>query len=471
MKRSGSIKVYFSKIMKIIFILILASVIHISIFGQSAKPNFIIILTDDQGWTCTSTLMNDLIPNSKSDYYETPNIERLAQSGMRFTSGYAPAALCCPTRRSIQFGQTPVRQGEVHFKENYHPENKKWLTIPIMLKSIDPSYQTAHYGKWDLRGDIFPEELGYDESDGNTGNKNGNVNSNKQNKWTAFFLNNDPKRIETISARAINFMQRQVDSCHPFYLQVSHYATHVDMQTKEETYQKYLKKGKGDIHSNPAWAGMLEDLDSGIGKIMDAVEKLGIADNTYIIYLADNGAAEFIPPVKNKLEHPSKFEKHMRNYPLRGGKWVLYEGGIRVPFIVKGPGIKPGSQCDIPVVGWDILPTISDLAGNEKALPDYLDGASFRTLLENSKGEVARKEEGIIFHRYNNNYPHSSIRLGNYKLIKFWKTKKLELYDLSKDLGEINDIANEMPEKVQNLHQRMMNYFKEVDAEILSDFN
>ncbi|MFZ1715932.1 MAG: sulfatase-like hydrolase/transferase, partial [Saprospiraceae bacterium] len=158
------------------------------------KPNFIFILTDDQGWTSTSQLMDDKLPNSKSDYFETLQFERFAAKGMRFTNGYAPCALCCPTRRSIQFGQTPARQGDADFKQNYHPDFKKVTAIPQMLKSISPEYRAAHFGKWDLRADIFPEDLGYDESDGDTGNNNGDMNSTKKTKRSDLFLNNDPKR-------------------------------------------------------------------------------------------------------------------------------------------------------------------------------------------------------------------------------------------------------------------------------------
>jgi arylsulfatase A-like enzyme len=440
-------------------------ILCVSHAGNGQRPNFIFILTDDQGWTSTSQLMDDNIPNSKSDYFETPEIEKLAERGMRFTNGYAPSALCCPTRRSIQFGQTPMRQGDdVEFKANYHPANKKHLTIAQVLKSIDPTYKTAHYGKWDLRADIFPEDLGYDESDGNTGNKNGDMNSTKESKWTDCFLNNDPKRIETLTARAINFMQRNTKSGNPFYLQVSHYATHVDMQTTEELYNKYVNKKKGEIHSNPAWAGMLESLDTGIGKIMDMIDELGIADNTYLIVMADNGGAEFIPPVKNKFDHPSKFKTHPRNYPLRGGKWTLYEGGVRVPFMVIGQGIKAGSQCDTPVVGWDILPTIADLAGNKNPLPDNLDGVSFRKALENgNNGSVKRKNDELIFHYFGKS--HTAIRIGDYKLIKFWNLKKTELYNLKDDLGELDDLSKKYPQKVQEMENELMKYIKEVNAE------
>ena len=445
---------------------LLMPVIQVIAVPQIQKPNFILILTDDMGWTCSSQLMNNNVSNSKSDYYETTNIERLAAKGVRFSNGYAPCALSCPTRRSIQFGHTPARQGDSRFKENYHPDFKRVLSIPLMLKSVSPDYRTAHYGKWDLRSDIFPEDLGYDESDGNTGNKNGDVNSTKENKFSEIFLNNDPKRIQTITERAVNFISRQVNGKHPFFLQVSHYATHVDIQTKEETYQKYLQKPKGEIHTNPGWAGMLENLDSGIGRILDRIEELGIADNTYLILMADNGGVEFIPPVKNKFDHPSVFKNHPNNYPLRGGKWTLYEGGIRVPFIVMGPRIKAGSQCDVPVTGWDILPTFSDLAGNTNPLPDNLDGTSFRPLLEKgNEGTFKRKREELVFHYYGKS--HSAIRSGDFKLIKFWDLKKIELYNLKEDLGELNDLSLKQPQKAKELESKLMAYLKEVNAEIL----
>jgi arylsulfatase A-like enzyme len=435
---------------------------------KSDKPNFILILADDLGWSCMSALMDDHYAGSKSDYFETPNIDRLASMGMRLTSGYAPAALCCPTRRSIQFGQTPIRQSDENFKTNYHPDYHKQLTIPNVLKAADPNYKTAHYGKCDLRADIFPEDLGYDESDGNTGNNNGDYGSNKITKWTDYFPSNDPKRIESLTNRANNFMERKSRAGNPFYLQLSHYATHVDMQAKQETHHKYVKKEKGVKHSNPAWGAMLNDLDTGIGSLLSKVKELGIEDNTYLIFMTDNGAAEFIPPVKNKLDHPSAFDRPMRNYPLRGGKWVLYEGGIRVPFMVVGPGIEAGSQCEVPVAGWDILPTLADLSGSPVVLPDDLDEGSFAAILENGDGKVERKDDVFYFHRYHRSWPHSAIRVGNDKLIRFWKTNKIELYDLSTNLGETKDLANEFPDKVKALNERLEGYIKKVDAEIIT---
>ena len=186
--------------------------------------------------------------------------------------------------------------------------------------------------------------------------------------------------------------------------------------------------------------------------------------------MADNGAAEFIPPVKNKLDHPSVFATPPRNSPLRGGKWVLYEGGIRVPFIVSGPGVKAGAQCDVPVAGWDLLPTLADLAGYKHPLPADLDGGSFRALLAHGEGAVARPQEPLIFHRYTSGYPHSAIRMGDDKLVKIWKTGGLELYDLRTDPGERTDLAARRPERVRELHAQLMAYLRRVDAEVLRGY-
>lgn len=437
---------------------------------ESPRPNFVFILADDLGWSSLSAQMDDRVVSSRSDYHETPNLERLAKAGMRFTSGYAPAAICCPTRRSIQFGQTPTRQGNERFRSDYDPAVHPRLTIPRLLKSLDARYRTAHYGKWDLRADIFPEDLGYDESDGNTGNKNGDISTDKNTKFTAHYLNNDPKRIETLTARALNFIRRNTAAKTPFFLQLSHYATHVDIQTKPETYEKYAAKKKGKLHSDTAWAGMQENLDDGIGQVLDLIEQLGIAGHTYVIFMSDNGGVEFIPPVKNKMDPPSAFKTPPRNHPLRGGKWVLYEGGIRVPFMVTGPGIKPGTQCDVPVVGWDILSTIADLAGHAGSLPADLDGGSFRALLETGDGTVKRPTSSLVFHRYTTAYPHSAIRVGDLKLIKIWKTQKLELYNLKDDPGESTDLAEKLPEKTRELHARLTDYLQEVNAEVLHGY-
>lgn len=424
-------------------------------------PNFVFILVDDMGWTSLSSAMDDRRPDSRSDYYETPNIDRLGDAGIRFTNGYAPAALCTPSRRSIQFGQSPIHTGDDVFAADYNPLTHHWLTIPQVLKRADPAYRTAHFGKWDLRADFSPEDLGYDESDGDTGNDNGDRMTDRKTKWDQVYVTKDPKRTTSITRRAINFMQREVRSGHPFYLQVSYYATHVDMETLPGTYQKFLAKKKGTIHDNAAWAGMQADMDAGVGQLLDMIDTLQIEGNTYVILMTDNGGVELFPPpsAARKLDPPSALPQLPYNYPLRGGKWVLYEGGIRVPFMIKGPGIPRHVYCHVPVVGYDILPTVAALAGVTGPLPDYLDGGNFAPLFRNpASGVVTRQHKDFYFHRFVKAYEHSAILEGNYKLIIRWRTHQTELYDLSSDLGEIHDLSGVLPEKTAALRKKLTDY-------------
>ena len=438
--------------------------------AQDSPPNFIFILTDDQGWSFTSIGMDDGIPESKSDYFETPNIDRMARSGIRFSQAYSPASICSPSRRSILFGQTPARLGDESFSANVSPSRyPDKLTIPRMLKALDPSYRTAHYGKWDLRANIFPEELGYDESDGDTRNAHGHLMTEENDKWTDVFVNNDPKRMVSITHRAVNFIERQVRAGRPFYLQISHYAPHVDIQTMAATLKKYQHKSGGEKHHNPAWAAMQEDMDTAIGRILDKMENLGISDHTYIIFMSDNGGVELIPPVSamSKLKHPDTFDQVTRNAPLRGGKWTLYEGGIRVPFIIAGPGIQPGLVSHVPIGGWDLLPTLAELVGY-KELPDNLDGGSFAGIVRSGgQGQVVRKNDYLVFHRYHQGYPHSAIIQGEYKLIKFWKTDQMELYHIAEEIGERTDLAKKDPQRAKTMYDLLVAYLEEVNPDLV----
>lgn len=436
-----------------------------SLMAQKTNPpNIILILLDDLGWSCFSSPMDERLQDSKSDYFETPNIARFSSEGMRFTRGYAPDPICTPSRRSIQFGQTSVRQGDEVFAANYAPGHTASLSIPQVLKAIDNRYRAAHFGKWDLRAKITPAQLGYDESDGDTGNKDGDLSQDREEKWLKHYITGNPKQMDSITERAIRFMKKEVKEKKPFYLQVSHYATHVNFESKQSTYDTFNSKKPGKKHTNPAWAAMINDLDGSIGNLLQMVEALGIAGNTYIFLMADNGAVEFIPPVRNRLDPASAFETPMRNYPLRGGKWTLYEGGIRVPFIVKGPGIAAGSQSDVPVAGWDLLPTFAELGGNARQRLQAVDGGSMVSVLKNGgKGSVERLSPDFYFHRYHNSYPHSAIIEADYKLIKFWKTNKTELYDLRNDIGETHDISKEQPAKSKALENKLVKYLRETN--------
>lgn len=430
--------------------------------GQTTKrPNIILILTDDLGWSSLSSAMDGARDNARSDYHETPALDQMIRRGMRFSRGYAPDPICTPSRRSIQFGQTSLRQGDEEFVQQYARKEREVRAIPEILKEIDPGYRAAHFGKWDLRAGLSPSELGYDESDGDTGNRNGDFSQEREDKWLKEYIVDNPKQVDSITHRALRFMTEQARRDRPFYLQVSHYATHVNFESRPETYRKFKNKPVGVKDDNPVWAGMIYDLDASIGLLLSGLDSLGLSDNTYVFFMADNGGVEFIPPVSNRLDPPSAFPAPMRNFPLRGGKWTLYEGGIRVPFIVVGPGIRAGSQSDVPVAGWDLLPTFAELAGEPLRHDGHLDGGSFAGLLKSSgKGAVDRPSGDFFFHRYNNAYPHSAVISGRYKLIRFWKTGRSELYDLDSDPGEVRDMITEVPETARELEEKLNAYIR-----------
>lgn len=443
-----------------------------NIVAQSDSPNFIFILTDDQGWSHTSAGVDARNPDSKSDFFETPNLDRMIREGTSFTNAYAPAGICSPTRRSIQYGMTPARLGDESFGENYDPNmNDNILSIPWLLKSANSAYKAAHYGKWDLRAEIFPEDLGYDESDGDARNSDGNLFTHKADKWDKVFITNDPKRTVSLTDRSVNFMERQVRNDKPFYLQISHYAPHVDIQSRQDTYDKYLRKQRGVKHYNAGWAAMLEDMDTSIGVLLDEVERLGIEDNTYIIFMSDNGPVEALPqirPAQKKLQHPDTFNLPLRGHPLRAGKWTLYEGGIRVPFIVMGPSVDQGAMSHVSVGGWDILPTIGELADYSHSLPDNMDGGSFADIIKtDGKSEVQRANDYMIFHRYHRSYSHSAIIRGDYKLINFWHAGHMELYNLEEDPGETVDLVDTYPDKAKELYEILTGYLQEVNPDLL----
>ena len=428
---------------------------------NSTHPNFILILADDQGWNGSSVKMindNDL---SMSDFYETPNIERIAEKGVIFSNAYASAPVCAPSRYSIQFGQTPARIKMIRVGMNTEHIDHNKLSIPKQLKEINSEYRSAHFGKWGM--DSTPENIGYDQSDGPTKNKDGvfNYNSNKL-QWS----NNessDPKKIFSITKRAIDFIEENKQSNTPFFLQISHYAIHSDIVARKETYQKFKNKNPGEIHNNLGLAAMTFDLDESVGLILDKLEELNLIENTYVIYTSDNGSVPIITP--------RKYYKQSYNFPLQRGKWDAMEGGIRVPFIVMGPGINERRYKDTPISFSDLLPTISHIAGYKILKRKDLDGGSFKKLLFNKSDKVYRKTKGLIFHvPYENKIAleraHSAIIVDNYKLIKFYDNNHIKLFDIKNDIGESIDLSKiYMNEKLTKKLEKILDkYLEEVKA-------
>jgi arylsulfatase A len=448
------------------------------------RPNILFILTDDQGWAETSVAMDPDVPNSFCRYVETPHIERLAREGMRFADGYASAPICTPTRRSVLCGMTTARQRGTEFPSAFDP--REHLTIPDALKAVDPAYRCAHFGKWGESMEATPEEAGYDESDGITGNHTGDGLTWEQ-KWEKKLPKlaqepfEDPKSTFRVTDRAVDFMRRRADASEPFYLQVSYYAVHDQIQARAETLAKYRAKGIPPRQFPPEFAAMLEDLDAGIGRLLQAIDDLDLGERTYVFLASDNGGSPHQPnhPVYQahlRGERPD-FESADRlpeNYPLRGAKQTLYEGGIRVPFLARGPGVRPGSLTREPVVLYDLLPTFVELAGGQAAsLPEEIDGGSLAPLLH-GRGPVRRPLPGLVFHRpllrFRGGKPlpalgFSAYRAGDMKLVVDWVDDKKELFHLREDPGELRNLAGERPEETAALFGQLTDYLDAVGAE------
>ena len=426
---------------------------------QIKHPNFILILADDQGWNGTSVQMMHNEPGSKSDYFETPNLELLAKKGIRFSDAYSGAPVCAPSRYSIQFGKTPARLSMIRVGMNTdHIDHEGFTSIPKALKQINNKYRAAHFGKWGMGSN--PTALGYDVSDGATKNKDGHF-INQKTQWN-HTAKDDPKNIFSLTERAIGFMQSATQENEPFYLQISHYAVHANIESTESSYAKLKNKPKGAQQKDAGFAAMTLDLDEGLGILLKKIKELGIEDNTYIIYMSDNGSVPNIPGAK-------KYEKSY-NYPLSRGKWDALEGGVRVPLIVAGPGIKKGSESAIPVSGVDLLPTLIELAGNNKKSLTEVDGGSFASiLLQKNNENVDRPIDGIFFHvPYKNGIalkrPHSAVRKGDYKLVKFQDDQSVLLFNLVEDKMEQTNLALQNPNKATELEKLLNDYLVEVHA-------
>jgi len=428
--------------------------VGIELVQAADSPNFVVILTDDQSWVGTSLRIDPDDVRSQSDYYQTPNIERLADSGMSFTRGYSPAPYCCPTRRSLLIGQTPARHIYQKDQRNWTTNYRKQLTLPQMLKRANPDYRSAHFGKWDMRYDVVtPKEMGYDVSDGYTDNGTGGGNG-----AGGPSAKEDPKQIFGITKRVCQFMEQESKAGHPFFVQVSHYAVHLDIFYREQSLAKAKAMKLGKKHTMPEFAAMTNDVDEGIGIVLDKIKSLGLEESTYVFFLSDNGGRKTMPGQKGK--------ELDRNHPLRDGKGSVYEGGIRVPFIISGPGVEAGTLSRVPVTGLDIFPTVAELAGYRPELPKALDGGSMTSVMfGEGRGEVARNNRFLIFHQAVARPAETALILGDYKLVKTWKSDQLELFDLSKAPDEQLDLSTSRPDKVRELHELMVDFLDDVDAE------
>ncbi len=406
-------------------------------------PNIVLLLADDQGWNALSAPMDPDVANSRSDFYRTPSIDALMRDGMRFRRGYAPAPVCSPTRHSILWGISPaklrVTSNSSAARQHCDPE----LSLPSLIKKADARYVTAHFGKWHIS--IPPDECGYDESDGATGNRTGNPSDQPE----------DPKRAYEVTARAVDFIERQVAAERPFFVQVSHYADHAKVAASPGMRAKYDSIPRGKRHSDVEFAAMNEDLDAGVGRVLETLDRLRIADRTYVIYLADNG---FFDGRGAKV----------RAWPLSYSKGYVYEGGIRVPFIVRGPDIDAGVVSSVPVIGYDLLPTVLDWINPEFEVPAVVEGGSLAPVLAHGgQGTVDRPNDFFVFHFPIGMWPSQTALIrGDLKLVKTWAYDRSALFDLENDISEQRDLSRRRADDSVELNALLTQYLESVDATV-----
>lgn len=455
--------------------------------SAALRPNILFILIDDMGWRDLGCY--------GSTFYETPHLDRLAGQGMLFTNAYASCPVCSPTRASIMSGKYPARVGLTQFIGGHN--EGKLADVPYLhylpLEEIsvaaalrEGGYQTWHVGKWHLGDEPFyPQHHGFDVNIGgcDLGWPAGGYFSPYKNPVLA-----DGPAGEYLTDRltdeAIRLVRRR-DRARPFFLNLCHYAVHIPLQPPKELFEKYQRKAaalkldqmdalvEGEeipklyppdrtpgrvrrrvIQSDCAYAAMMENLDTNVGRLLDALAAEGLAEDTIVVFTSDNGGlstAEGSPTC---------------NLPLAEGKGWNQEGGTRVCKIVRWPGVvRPGSRCGESVTSTDYYPTFLDAAGLPLRPKQHVDGVSLMPLLRETGG---LSREAIFWHypHYSNQggTPAASVVSGNWKLIEYFEDGHIELYDLATDIGETRDLAAEKPDVARRLLSMLQAWQKDVAA-------
>lgn len=399
----------------------------------AAPPNFVFILSDDQAWNGLSRRMIRGLPESGSDFHRTPNIDRLAQEGMAFSHAYAAAPKCEPSRYAITFGMTTTSLNAPDKRTAIRLRAESRHSLANALKQANASYRTATFGKWQLTRS--QEELGFDRDDGRvTQNQDGESPDPR-----------DPKRMFELTQKGNRFMQDSVEGGRPFYLQLWHYAVHGSNQSLPETLERWKARPPGRLHRDPTRAAMAEDFDRAVGMTLAKIDELGIRGNTYVIYMSDNGG-------------PTRY--------LRGGKTNVTEGGLRVPLLVRGPGIEQDSYCDTPVVAYDLLPTVLDFASPEASPPSRVEGGSLKqTLLSGCESRVDRPVDRMVFFfaeaRGREPGAQAAIVREGFKLLYSWTPGRAALYEVVADPQEARDIAAEHPDLAAGMQRELMEHLRE----------
>ena len=450
--------------------------------NKNKKFNVIFILADDLGWSDLGLYGSDL--------HETPNLDRFASESLRFTSAYTAASISSPVRASLMTGKHPARLNMTTWHEDSGPPdpNTKYKLLPPETGGNLPldqfslgevfkkaGYFTAHIGKWHLGNAVhYPEAQGFDINIGGT------MWGMPHTYWYPFSgwreVDNEYRYVpdlvdmdsdnqgtyltDRLTDKALEVIESKQDEA--FYLQMNYHTPHVPLDGKPEYVNYYKEKTEPDMHhKNPDYAAMVASLDENVGRILNKVEEAGISQQTVIIFYSDNGG----------LGKPRTNAE--QNYPLRSGKGSLYEGGIRVPLMIKWPGItNPGTVTDVPVTSTDFYPTFLDLLGfkGDEAHNNNLDGISIAPVLKDPHGNLERQT--LCWH-HPHYYPDrkgpvSAIRKGNWKLLHYFEDNTLELYNLETDTGENNNLVASHPEKTKSLYKSLKKWRKEVNARLPS---
>ena len=447
------------------------------------RPNFVFFLIDDMGWTDLGCY--------GSKFYETPNIDRLAAQGMRFTNAYAACPVCSPTRASIMTGKYPARLGITDWigapqKPTAYREYLPLEEVTIAEALKEAGYATGFVGKWHLatrdpdRAKYYPDRQGFDINIG--GDFSGSPPTyfypyvrGKRSLETMPPGGKDGEYLtDRLTEEAVKFIEASQDR--PFLLYLSHYAVHTPLESKKELVGKYEAKAKSLpapdgphalpvygryqtrlVQDHPVYAGMVQSVDESVGRVLRKLEQLGLDNDTIVIFMSDNGGLSTVA-----REGPTC------NLPLRAGKGWLYEGGVREPMIIKWPGVvRPGSVCQEPVISTDFYPTMLEMAGLPLRPKQHVDGVSLTGLL---RGTGTLRPRALYWHyphyHGSGNRPSGMIRAGDHKLIEWYEDGKVELYNLKEDRGEKRDLAAVQPDKARELRQMLHAWRAEVGAKM-----
>jgi arylsulfatase A len=436
---------------------------------QKRPPNVVLILIDDLGWQDLGVY--------GSQFYETPHIDRLASQGIRFTNAYSASPVCSPSRASLLTGKNPANlkfTGHItSIGKHRYPEKGKIIPpvdrmyvpteevmIPEALSNL--GYVSASIGKWHVgdKEDYFPTKQGFDVNI--AGYEHGSPPTywgpyEKDQAWNPVIKNLDDRvageyLTDRLTDEAIKFIEKNKEK--PFFLYLSHYGVHTPLEAPDSLVRKYEQKLlQVGGQKNAVYGAMVENMDWNVGRLLSSLEEMNLEEETILIFCSDNGGDASIT----------------NNAPLRAGKGFVYEGGIRIPLIVKWPGaVKAGTTTDLPVITDDLLPTIVEMVGGQ--MPEGLDGRSL-------VGPMARNEalDRTSLAWY---YPHYSpqakmpgyaIRSGRYKLVEHYDPQKVELYDLASDVSEGEDLSSQMPEKVKELQGKFTEWLQAFDPIVHTD--